>query len=451
MSHERFHYKSLEEVKSKAAELGLHLPFADDTTVLAQPVHFNNVTLPNRMGIAPMEGADSLPDGSPSDYTVRRYVREAIGGSALIWFEAISIVEEGRSSRTQLLLTKKNLDAYKRFTAQIKEAGIKANGFAPYLVMQANHSGRYSNPDNTPAPMIAYRHPELEQYRAADDSCIVTDEYLKSLEEKFGDAARLAKEAGFDAIDIKSCHGYLLAELSSAYTRPGMYGGSYENRTRLLKNGILAAKPYEDNTFTVTCRLGIYDGYPYPYGFGVHEGDGLLPDLTEPIQLVRELHEKYGLSMVDLTMGNPYATTHVTRPFDMGKYQPDEHPFIGLDRMINGIGAVKKAVPDMVIYASAPTYLRQYADLFTAGAIEEGLCDGMLFGRMAFADPDFANEIIKNGRIDPSRVCVTCGKCGDLIRAHKPTGCVIRDTKTFLPYYKEFMESKKNLPANFRG
>lgn len=61
--------------------------------------------------------------------------------------------------------------------------------------------------------MIAYRHPQLEQYRAADDSCIVTDDYLKSLEESFGKAALLAKKAGFDAVDIKSCHGYLLAEL----------------------------------------------------------------------------------------------------------------------------------------------------------------------------------------------------------------------------------------------
>ena len=118
--------------------------------------------------------------------------------------------------------------------------------------------------------------------------------------------------------------------------------------------------------------------------------------------------------------------------------------------MINSIGEVKKAVPDMTILASAPTYLRQYCDLYTAGAIEEGLCDGMLFGRMQFADPDFANEII-NGRIDPNRICLTCGKCGDLIRSHKPTGCVIRDNKTFMPYYKEFLEEKKNLPANFRG
>ena len=451
MAHERFHYKSLEEVKQKASELGLTLPFAENTKILAEPLKVRNITFPNRLGIAPMEGADSTPEGAPSDYTVRRYVNEAIGGSSVIWFEAISIVEEGRSSKTQLLLNQDTLEEFKKMTAAVKEAGMKANGFAPYLIMQANHSGRYSNPGNTPAPMIAYRHPILEQYRAADDSCIVSDDYLKSLEEKFGEAAVLAKEAGFDAIDIKSCHGYLLAELASAYERPGIYGGSFENRFRLLKNGIRAAKVVEDDSFMVTARIGIYDGYPYPYGFGVNPESGETPDYTEPIRLVRELHDELGLDMVDLTMGNPYATTHVTRPFDFGKYAPEEHPFVGLHRMIYGIGEVKKAVPEMTIWASAPTYLRAYADLFTAGAVEQGLCDGMLFGRMAFADPDFANEIVRNGRIDPNRVCLTCGKCGDLIRAHKPTGCVIRDSKTFMPFYKEFLEIKKNQPANFRG
>ena len=451
MSQERFHYKTLEEVKERAEELKVYLPFSSSTDILKTPLKVGNVTFHNRMGIAPMEGADSLEDGSPSDYTIRRYVNEAIGGSALIWFEAISIVPEGRSSKTQLLLTEENVESYKRMNEKIKEAGRKANGFEPYLIMQANHSGRYSNPDNRPAPMIAYRHPQLEQYRAADDSCIVTDDYLKSLEESFGKAALLAKKAGFDAVDIKSCHGYLLAELLSAYDRPGQYGGNYENRTRLLKNGIKAAKVWEDEKFQVTCRLGIYDGYEYPWGFGVSEGSGLKPDLKEPIRLVKELYGNCGIQMMNLTMGNPYATTHVTRPFDMGKYEPEEHPFTGIGRMIAGIGEVKKAVPEMVIFGSAPTYLRQFADLYTAGAVEEGFCDGMLFGRMAFADPDYANEIIKNGRIDPKRVCMTCGKCGDLIRAHKPTGCVIRDPKTFMPFYKEFLEIKKKQPANFRG
>ena len=448
-NHEKFHYKTLEEVKAKCNELGVYIPFANDTSILANKLSIRNITLQNRLGSAPMEGSDSTLDGSPSDKTLRRYKKVAEGGSASMWFEAISVAQEGRSSRTQLLITKDNVDTYKRFTDTIKEAGLKKNGYAPYLVMQANHSGRYSNPDNKPAPLIAYRHPYLEQFRAADDSCIVSDDYLKQTEENFGEGARLAKEAGFDAVDIKSCHGYLFQEVASALYRPGLYGGSYENRTRLLKNSIKAAQAFEDSSFMVTSRVGIYDGYPIYAGFGQKTDGSMELDLTEPIRLIKELKDM-GLDMVDLTMGNPYTTTHVVRPFDMGKYPPEEHPFEGIARMINSIGEVKKAVPDMTILASAPTYLRQYCDLYTAGAIEEGLCDGMLFGRMQFADPDFANEII-NGRIDPNRICLTCGKCGDLIRSHKPTGCVIRDNKTFMPYYKEFLAEKKNLPANFRG
>ena len=291
--------------------------------------------------------------------------------------------------------------------------------------------------------MIAYRHPEYEKLRKADDSCIVSDDYLKSLEEKFGEAAGLAREAGFDAVDIKSCHGYLLAELSSAYIRPGMYGGSFENRTRLLRNGIQAAKAYETDQFLVTARIGIYDGFAYPYGFGVKEGEGIIPNLEEPIRLIRELHEDYQMPMVNLTMGNPYVSIHVTRPYDMGKYIPDEHPLYGIARMIHGIGEVKKAVPQMAISASAPTYLRQYSDLYAAGAIEEGLCDQMLFGRLSFADPDFPNQIRDTGRIDPKKVCVTCGKCGDLIRAGKPTGCVVRNPENYLKYYREYQEENR--------
>lgn len=443
MVHERFHYKTLEELKNKAAELQIHLPFAENTQILAKELTFGNVTLQNRLGIAPMEGADGLPDGSPSELTIRRYVKEAEGKAGMIWFEAISIVPEGRSSAHQLMLTKDNLEAYKRMTAAVKEAGIKANGFAPYLVMQANHSGRYSNPEGRPAPIIAYRHPEYEKLRPADDSCIVSDDYLESLEEKFGEATLLAKEAGFDAVDIKSCHGYLLTELTSAYNREGRYGGSFENRTRLLRNGILAAKAHETPDFLITARIGIFDGYAYPYGFGVKEGEGAVPNMEEPIRLTKMLYEELGIPMINFTMGNPYVSTHVTRPFDMGKYVPQEHPLRGVARMIQGIGEVKKAVPGMVISASAPTYLRQYSDLYTAGAIEEGLCDHMLFGRMSFANPAFPKQILENGRIDEKLVCITCGKCGDLIRAGKPTGCVIRDTDVYLQYYREYQESLK--------
>ena len=202
MGFEKFHYKSLDELKAKCEELKITLPFADGTSVLSKPWKIGSRTISNRLGVAPMEGADSAPDGSPTEYTERRYVNDAKGGSGVIWYEAISIVEEGRSSRTQLLITKDNVDSFRRLNEKVKEAGMKANGFEPYLIMQSNHSGRYSNPDNKPAPLIAERNRWLETFRPADDSCIVSDDYLKSIEEKMGESAYLAKAAGFDAVDI---------------------------------------------------------------------------------------------------------------------------------------------------------------------------------------------------------------------------------------------------------
>lgn len=450
MKHEKFHYKTKDDIVNKCKELGIYIPFSDDTSILLKEIRIGNLIAHNRLGIAPMEGADSTYDGKPSEYTERRYCNEAKGGSGIIWYEAISIVEEGRSSSTQLLINEQNLDCFKRLNDKVKEAGFKENGFEPILIMQSNHSGRYSNPDNKPSPMIAQRNSWLETFRSANDECIVSDDYLKRMEEEFGKSALLAKKAGFDGVDIKSCHGYLFQEVIAAYNRPGIYGGCYENRTRLLKNSIRNAKSFESNNFFVTARIGIYDGYPaMNRGFGQAE-DGSI-DLTEPKQLIKDLYSELGLSFINITMGNPYATTHITRPFDTGKYLPEEHPLEGIARIIEGIGDMKRFVPEMTIYGSAPTYLREFSDLYSAGAIKEGFCDGMLFGRMAFSNPYFANDIAKNGRINPQKVCLTCGKCGDLIRSHKPTGCVIRDGETFLPFYKEWLEEKKNLPSNFRG
>ena len=84
MKHEKFKYKNVEEIKQKAEELRIHIPFAENTKVLKQPLKFGDVIVNNRLGIAPMEGADALPDGSPSELTKRRYIRDAVGGSALI-------------------------------------------------------------------------------------------------------------------------------------------------------------------------------------------------------------------------------------------------------------------------------------------------------------------------------------------------------------------------------
>ena len=232
-------------------------------------------------------------------------------------------------------------------------------------------------------------------------------------------------------MDVKCCHRYLACELLSAYTRPGAYGGSFENRTRFLKNCYRAAKAgLADGDFFLTSRLNAYDGFAYPYGFGVREGEGLKPDMTEAIRLIQELKREFDIPLINITMGNPYRNPHVNRPYDHGSYVPDEHPLEGVGRIMKGTSEIQHAV-DIPVLGSAYSYLRQFAPNLAAAMVAGGHAAMCGFGRMAFACPDFVREARENGRIDPKKVCVTCGGCAALLRAGKPSGCVVRDREVY--------------------
>ena len=427
MKHERFHYRSLDEVKTTATECGAFLPLQEDVSPLFQPLNLGNKTAANRIALQPMEGSDGTEHGAPGEKTWRRYERFARGGAGLIWFEAVATVSEGRASAHQLMLTPDNLDDFKRLVAHIKETGLKENGYEPVIVMQATNSGRYSKPTGVPAPMIAYHCPPLED-PALDDGCIVTDDQLKRFAAAYEPAAKLAREAGFDGVDVKCCHRYLACELLSAFTRPGIYGGDYENRTRFLKEAFAAAQSGIGDGF-LTSRMNAYDGFEYPWGWGVREGGGLEVDLTEPLRLIGELRDQFHIPLINITMGNPYKNPHVNRPYDNGNYVPPEHPFDGLGRVMKGLSDIQHAYPDLPVLGSAFSYLRQHAPLLAAGMVGEGHCAMAGFGRLAFANPDFPNQLREKGKID--KMCLTCGGCAVLLRAGRDAGCIVHDREVY--------------------
>jgi len=408
MQLERFNYPSLKMLQEKIQALGVDIPLSERLDILGEPLAIGEVTVRNRLAIQPMEGCDGTPEGEPGELTVRRYERFARGGAGLLWFEAVAIMPEGRASPRQLWINEQNLDSFRHIVNLIKELSFKEHGFAPLLIMQATHSGRYSKPESLPAGRIS-------------------DDELRALEERFGQAARLAAAAGFDGIDVKCCHGYLLCELLSGYNRPGMYGGSFENRTRLLIDGVRAARAGAPHDFIVTSRLNIYDGFAWPEGFGMDPSGGLGEDMTEPLRLMGILHNELGMDLLNITMGCPYTNPHVNRPFDMGPYEPPEHPLEGVARMVRLTGQAQRAFPGLAVVASGPSYLRQYGAQLAAGAIEQGHCKLVGFGRQAFAYPEFAHEILQNGAMDPGRCCLCCGKCSQLMRAGSTAGCVARD------------------------
>lgn len=427
-----FHYSTLDAVKAE----GYNLPLSENLSVLAEPLQVGGVTLPNRLAIQPMEGCDGNADGSPAQLTIDRYDSFARSGAGLIWMEATAICPEGRANPRQLWLTEENVDAFAALNARIREIAAKENGINPILICQATHSGRYSKPEGVPAPLVAYKNPLFEKDNPLSDDRVVSDDYLKSLEEKMAATARLAQKAGFDGVDVKSCHRYLGSELLSGYLRPGIYGGSFENRTRFLRNCVAAATAATTGDFLVTSRLNVYDGFPYPYGFGVKEGEGITPDLTEGLKLIEILHKELGVSMLDITIGNPYVNPHVNRPADICPYEIDESPLYGVERMMSCVGTIQKAFPELAVVGSGFSYLRQFSGQLAAGAVEQGVCQVAGFGRLAFAYPDFPKALLSGAGLDPKRICITCSKCTQLMRLGSKAGCVVRNP-VYTALYRE--------------
>ncbi len=422
-------------------ELASPLPYSENVSILAQKATVHEKTVHNRLACQAMEGCDGTLDGRPDELTKRRYRRLAEGGAGIIWFEATSVMPEGRANPRQLYINEKNLDAFKAVTNEIREFAFKKNGYAPLIFMQATHSGRYSKPNGRPEPLIAYNNPIFEKNAPISEDRIVSDSYIDNVCQALVSGARLAEKAGFDGVDIKCCHRYLASELLSAYERKGRYGGSFENRTRLLREGVQGAIQTCTSDFIVSSRLNAYDGFPYPYGFGVAKDGSEDPDLTEPKELLRLLHA-FGVDIVNITMGNPYFNPHVNRPFASGGYTPSEHPLIGVARMLNGTAELKKSLPDMKILCSALSFLGVAAPNVAASYIENGSFDFAGFGRTVFAYPNFASDILKKGAMSKDKCCIACSKCTEIMRAGGSTGCVIKDSETYLPIYQRYCQNK---------
>jgi 2,4-dienoyl-CoA reductase-like NADH-dependent reductase (Old Yellow Enzyme family) len=274
--------------------------------MIENAIQIGEKTICNRAVLQPMEGCDCHADGSPSELTVEKYKKAARSGTGIVWFEANAVCPEGRTNPRQMMLTKDNLPSFKNLLREMREIAKRECCISPIFILQLTHSGRQSI-----VPMIAYRHPIYEERRPVTDENIVTDEYLDTLPARYAESARLAVEAGFDGVDVKSCHGYLFQELLSAFTRDGRYGGSFENRTKLYLDCVRAVKKAIPKTMLLTTRLSVSDMVPKPYGFGTTEDNEL--DFTEPDMLIERL-VKEGIQILNVTVGNPYSNPHVNRP-----------------------------------------------------------------------------------------------------------------------------------------
>lgn len=462
-----FKFHTLADLQEECRRLELNIRFSDDLSPLFRPVVIGKLRAGNSMCIQPMEGCDGTLDGRPDELTFRRYLRFGGGGAKLIWGEAAAVTLEGRASPRQLHINEKTAPEFRRMLEICRQAHRDAFGSDDDFVvgLQLTHSGRYSYQ----RPLIAFHDPILDP-RTQDKSSgsvidssypLIDDDYLKRLPDHYVAAAKLAYQIGFQFVDIKQCHRYLLSELLAAKTRPGPFGGSLENRTRLARE-IIGRIRSEIPGLLIASRLNVFDGIPYekrangvgepcPWkapvlsAWGTREDDPPQADLREPKEWISEM-SRLGVGLVNISMGNPYASMHIIRPYEYPPpdgYESPEHPLHGVDRHFRLASEIQQAFPQLPMVGSGYSYLQEF--LFHAGAanVRDGRIALVGVGRASLPQPDFARRLMQDGRLDRKRVCRTFSYCTGLMRAKHnelgqfATGCPPFDKEVYGPIWEE--------------
>ena len=421
--------RNVESFRSYLAEHRIDIPCDDellsgDASPLAQPLDVGAIKIGNRIVAHPMEGWDGTSDGRPTELTFRRWERFGASGAKLIWGgEAVAVRHDGRANPNQLVINEHSRGDLSRLRETLVAAHKQATGSDDGLIvgLQLTHSGRYSRPNmhDRPEPKIVYHHPILDRrLNIPADYPVLTDFELREIIEDFQRAADVAAQAGFDFVDVKHCHGYLGHELLSAHTREGEFGGSFENRTRFLRE-VAAGIP----NLSIGVRLSAFD--TIQYGFGVNAENPLEPDLSEPVKFLSLLGE-LGVRLINVTAGSPYYNPHIQRPAaypPSDGYSPPEDPLFGVARQMRVTRELKQQFPELVVVGSAYSYLQEFLPNVAQAAIREGWTDCVGLGRMLLSYPSLLLDVIKGRPMQRKFVCRTFSDCTTAPRAGLPSGC----------------------------
>jgi NADPH2 dehydrogenase len=478
--------KTVADFRRHAASLGVDLPCDDaivsgPTSPLAQPVdgvRINGKRIGNRWAIHPMEGWDGTTTGGVTDEVRRRWQRFGASGAKLIYGgEAMAVRPDGRANPHQLIIVEQN----KKDLAEIRDILARAHrerwGADDDLVVgfQLTHSGRYCKPNDQKRmePRAACRHPILDtKFNITSNAQVFTDSEIEELIQCYIRAAKVAWDAGADFVDIKHCHGYLLHEFLGAFTRPGPFGGSFENRTRILRD-IIAGIRADGNKIEIGVRLSAFDFVPfkpdpalsqpgkpgpgiaedfshflpYRYAFGVNQNNPLEYDLTETIRFI-ELCGRLGVKILNLSAGSPYYNPHIQRPAaypPSDGYQPAHDPLIDVARQINVVRQLKSSAPaNLVLVGSAYSYLQEYLPHVAQYVVRHGWTDMIGLGRMALSYPEVLADATTRGALTPKSICRTFSDCTTAPRNGLISGCYPLDKYySAKPEFQKLKEIKK--------
>jgi 2,4-dienoyl-CoA reductase-like NADH-dependent reductase (Old Yellow Enzyme family) len=410
-----------------------------ESSPLAKPFQLGEWRIGNRFTIHPMEGWDGTPDGRPSPLTIRRWQHFGASGAKLIWGgEAVAVREDGRANPNQLWINSRTIgDIEKLRNTLVAEHRRNVGSDDGLLIgLQLTHSGRFSHG----GPRILYHHPLLDKrLRLPEDYPVLTDGDIRELVEYFHDAARMARAAGFDFVDVKHCHGYLGHEFLSAHTRDGDYGGSFENRTRFLREVVEGIRSHAPG-LGIAVRFSAFDTVPfnrsgqpdapdalvpYRWGFGVNPMDPTSPSLEEPLKFLALL-EQLNIRLVNVTAGSPYYNPHVQRPAifpPSDGYSPPEDPLAGVARQMKFTHALRSRFPGLFFVGTAYSYLQEFLPYVAQAAVREGWVDSVGIGRLVLSYPEFPLDLLEGRPFRRKLFCRTFSDCTTGPRKGLPSGC----------------------------
>lgn len=464
--------RSVADFRAHCAGLGLSIQAEDrietaPASPLAQPLDAGGRTVGNRFVIHPMEGWDGEEDGRPSELVRRRWRNFARSGAKWIWGgEAMAVTPDSRANPRQLVIQPSTADSLGALHDELLATHAEAFGTTDDLLtgFQLTHSGRFSRPDSSgPRPQILYRHPLLDRkFVLPDDYPVLTDDAVRAVIERFIEAAKIAERCGADFVDIKHCHGYLGHEFLGAVTRPGPYGGSFENRTRFLREVVAGVRAttriqvavrlsafdfapfHPDPARSEGARLGpgIPEDYssslPYRHAFGARADHPVEYDLTDTFRFLKLL-EELDIQMLNVTAGSPYYNPHIQRPAlfpPSDGYQPPEDPLAGCSRQIDATAELKARFPGLVMIGTGYSYLQEFLPHVAQWVVRNGHADAVGLGRMVLAYPALPRDTLAEGQLNSKRICRTFSDCTTGPRNGLVSGCYPLD-----PAYKRLPEA----------
>ncbi len=450
-------FKKHDDFVSYLADLGIEFPcdaqIVASSNPLANSLHIDGLTIGNRFCILPMEGWDGTTDGKPTELTRRRWRNFGLSGAKLIWGgEAVAVRPDGRANPNQLMISAENLADIEALRLELSKAHRLHFGQDNDLVvgLQLTHSGRYARPNqkSVSEPKTVQRNSALDARLGLDDGAAVfSDDELQELIDDFIQAAVLAQKSGFHFVDVKHCHGYLGHELLSGVNRAGRFGGSFENRTRFLREIVEGIHSHAPGLM-IAIRLSIFDFLPFQPGpdrigvtdplgdqrfaFG-SDGSGCEVDLSEPSKFM-ELLESLGIKLVCTTAGSPYYNPHIQRPAyfpPSDGYKPPEDPLVGVARQLRATAELKQKHPELVFVGSGYSYLQDWLPHAAQALVRENWVDFVGLGRMVLSYPELPADVLSGEQLTRKKVCRTFSDCTTAPRNGIVSGCYPLD-----PFYK---------------